>query len=116
MAAPSSTFDLSIASGEEIPIEVRAAEEIMTGRDQIMGRDQAVKNAICYVFEPGNVTVDLAWDTSLMSQLTGKTDVPITATVTFKFPLSTPFRRFIRDGERGDGTYFKTASATVTLL
>lgn len=31
IAAPSSTFDLSIASGEEIPIEERAAEEITHG-------------------------------------------------------------------------------------
>lgn len=96
--------------------QIKAAEEILTGRDMIMGKDQAVKNAICYVFEPGNVTVDLEWDTSLLSQISGRTDVPITATVTFKFPLSTPFRRFIKDAERGDGTYYKTSSATVTLL
>ncbi len=31
VAAPSSTFDLSLASGEEIPIEERAAEEITHG-------------------------------------------------------------------------------------
>lgn len=31
VAAPSSTFDLSIASGDEIPIEQRAAEEITEG-------------------------------------------------------------------------------------
>ncbi len=96
--------------------DVSAAVELMTGRDQIMGRSQAVENAICYVFEPGNVTVTLDWDRSLLAQLSGRTDVPITATVTFKFPLSTPFRRFVYDGKRGDGTYFKTASATVTLL
>ena len=31
VAAPSSTFDLSIASGDEIPIELRAADEITQG-------------------------------------------------------------------------------------
>lgn len=31
VAAPTSTFDLSLSSGEEIPIEVRAAEEITHG-------------------------------------------------------------------------------------
>ncbi len=31
IAAPSSTFDLSIATGEEIPIEERASEEITHG-------------------------------------------------------------------------------------
>lgn len=95
---------------------VPAAVELMTGRDQIMGRNQAVENAICYVFEPGNVTVTLEWDRSLLAQLSGRTDVPITATVTFNFPLSTPFRRFVHDGKRGDGTYYKTGTATVTLL
>ncbi|MHC4735120.1 MAG: hypothetical protein ACYTDW_11785, partial [Planctomycetota bacterium] len=30
IAAPSSTFDLSIKSGDEIPIEQRAAEEVTT--------------------------------------------------------------------------------------
>lgn len=103
------------AAGRGCP-QVPAAVELMTGRDQIMGRNRAVENAICYVFEPGNVTVTLDWDRSLLAQLNGKTEVPITATVTFNFPLSTPFRRFIYDGRRGDGTYFKTATATVTLL
>ena len=93
-----------------------AATEIMTGSDRIMGRDAAVRNAICYVFEEGNVTVELDWQDSLLSGLAGRTEVPLRATVTFRYPLSTPFRRFIRDGERGDGTYWKTGSATVTLL
>ena len=31
VAAPSSTFDLSLANGEEIPIELRGAEEITHG-------------------------------------------------------------------------------------
>jgi hypothetical protein len=96
--------------------QVDAAVELLTGRDQIMGRNQVVENAICYVFEPGNVTVTLDWDRSFLAQLSGRTDIPVTATVTFNFPLSTPFRRFIHDGKRGDGTYYKTGSATVTLL
>lgn len=99
---------------------VPAAEELLTGNDRIAGRDQAARNALCYVFEPGNVTVDLAWQSGLFPALTGSVDVPISATVTFRFPLSTPFRRFLQDeagvGERGDGTFFMTRSATVTLL
>src|SRR5439155_4316776 len=31
VAAPSTTFDLSLLSGEEIPIEERAAEEVVSG-------------------------------------------------------------------------------------
>lgn len=99
--------------------QVPAAQEILTGSDRIMGRDQAVENAICYVFEEGNVTVEINWETTMWTRLTGQTDVPITATVTFKYPLSTPFRRFILNdggGERPDGTYYRTGTATVTLI
>ncbi|MEM9707640.1 MAG: hypothetical protein AAF871_02525 [Pseudomonadota bacterium] len=95
---------------------VPAAEEILTGGDHIQGRSQAAINALCYVHEPGNVTVTVGWDQNLMSQLLGETDVPMRATVTFRFPLSTPFRRFIYDAKRGDGTYWKEGTATVTLL
>lgn len=96
--------------------QVKAGEEILTGSDKVMGRDQAVKNAMCYVFEPGNVTVTLEWQETLRTKLTGQTDVPIRATVEFLYPLSTPFRRFVYDEKRGDGTYLKRGSAAVTLL
>ena len=95
--------------------EVRAGHEILTGADRIMGRDQAAQNALCYAFEEGNVTVSLEWQASLLSQLSGQTEVPLRATVTFRYPLSTPFRRFIGE-ERGDGTYWRTGTAAVTLL
>ena len=96
--------------------EVRAAEQILTEGGRIQGRDTAAMNAICYVFEPENVTVTLDWAGSAAGLLSGATEVPITATVTFRFPLSTPFRRFVRDGERADGTYWREGTATVTLL
>ena len=44
VAAPSSTFDLSLASGEEIPIEERAAEEITHG----FGRQTAPNDVKVY--------------------------------------------------------------------
>jgi methylthioribose-1-phosphate isomerase len=49
IAAPSSTFDLSIKSGDEIPIEQRAAEEVTTfggtpGKTQIAPDDVKVYN------------------------------------------------------------------------
>jgi len=95
---------------------VPAAEQILTEGGHIQGRDQAAINALCYVFEPGNVTVTLDWEDSLGSLMSGATELPLTATVTFRFPLSTPFRRFVHEGERGDGTYWRTGTATVTLL
>jgi len=44
VAAPSSTFDLSIKSGEEIPIEERGAEEVTCG----FGRRTAPEGAKVY--------------------------------------------------------------------
>jgi methylthioribose-1-phosphate isomerase len=44
VAAPATTFDLSIASGREIPIEQRAAEEITNG----FGRPTAPAGAAVY--------------------------------------------------------------------
>lgn len=95
---------------------VPAAEQILTEGDNIEGRDQAAINAICYVFEPENVTVDIEWVEDMGTLLSGTAELPIRATVTYRFPLSTPFRRFVREGERGDGTYWRSGTATVTLL
>ena len=95
---------------------VPAAEDIFTRSSDVAGRHAAALNALCYVHEPGNVTVTIEWQQTLLSQISGRTDVPLRATVEFRYPLSTPFRRFVRDGKRGDGTYWKTGSATVTLL
>ncbi|MEX0716780.1 MAG: S-methyl-5-thioribose-1-phosphate isomerase [Planctomycetaceae bacterium] len=44
VAAPSSTFDLALASGDDIPIEQRAAEEITQG----FGRRTAPENVVAY--------------------------------------------------------------------
>lgn len=104
------------AAGRGCPDVPREAIEALTGSDMVAGRTTAVENALCYVYEPGNVTVELEWQRSAFSLVGGQTDVPIRATVGFRFPLSTPFRRFVRDGERGDGTYWKYAEASVTLL
>ena len=112
IAASSTTGSASGRGCDRIP----AAEDLITGPGKIMGRDSAALNALCYAFEPGNVTVELEWQETLLTQITGRTNVPIRATVTFKYPLSTPFRRFVYDGKRGDGTYWKTGSASVTLL
>ncbi len=58
VAAPSSTFDLTIASGEEIPIEERAASEITNG----FGRPTAPEG--CPVFNP-------AFDVAPATHITG---------------------------------------------
>jgi methylthioribose-1-phosphate isomerase len=57
IAAPSSTFDLSIKSGVEIPIEQRAAEEVTSfAKTQIAPDDIDVYNPAFDVTEAQNIT------------------------------------------------------------
>ncbi len=57
IAAPSSTFDLNIKSGDEIPIEQRAAEEVTTfGKTQIAPEGVKVYNPAFDVTDASNIT------------------------------------------------------------
>ncbi len=57
IAAPSSTFDLSIKSGDEIPIELRAPEEVTTfGKTQIAPAGVKVYNPAFDVTDASNIT------------------------------------------------------------
>jgi methylthioribose-1-phosphate isomerase len=57
IAAPSSTFDLRIKSGNEIPIEQRAAEEVTTfEKTQIAPEGVKVYNPAFDVTEAANIT------------------------------------------------------------
>ena len=57
IAAPSSTFDLSIKSGDEIPIEQRAAEEVMTfAKTKIAPDGICVENPAFDVTEGQDIT------------------------------------------------------------
>ena len=117
LIAAASTTGAANGRGCTVP---EAAVEVLTRGDRIAGRTAAARNAICYVFEPGNVTVDLEWQRPSGLSFSIPDRVPIRATVTFKYPLSTPFRRFlIQDGiagKRADGTYWREGTASVTLL
>lgn len=108
----SATSDLS--QGRGCP-QIRAGVELVKGTGKFAGKDQALRNAICYAFEDANVSVSVEWVRSPQSYLKAPKTLPIRATVEFRYPLSTPFRRFIKDGERGDGTYWRLGKATVEL-
>lgn len=114
-AAP--TTGAALARGCTVP---EAGFEAMTSGNRIAGRDGALRNALCYVQEPANVRVELEWLTTGGLPISLTERVPIRATVHFRFPLSTPFRRFINadgnGGTRGDGTYWRQGTATVVLL
>lgn len=100
-----------------------ACPTITAGQDLIAGSvlsdrlEEATNNAICYAFEPGNVQVtEVKWADGLITELAGSAATPIEVTVRFKYPLNTPFRRFLYDGKRPDKTYWRWGEATVTLL
>lgn len=104
----------STVGGSSCP-DLPAAQQILTADNRIAGRDTAAFNALCYAFTPGNVEVDVEWVYSSAATLTGLDNLPVKATVRFKLPLSTPFHRFVREGE-AHGVSWRWGEATVTLL
>jgi hypothetical protein len=110
-ASPASDFAPARGACPRIP----AALDVIRGTGQTGGFDQAVANALCYAYEPGNVEVRVEWVQGGLSLLQGADSTPLRATVRFRAPLSTPFRRFVMDGKRGDGTYWRWAEATAVL-
>ncbi|MEO9827235.1 MAG: hypothetical protein ABJF50_22765 [Paracoccaceae bacterium] len=117
LVAAAPTTGAAFARGCSVP---DAGVEVMTGGNRIAGRDQALRNALCYVQETANLRVELEWVTTGGLPISLSERVPIRATVHFRYPLSTPFRRFLMNqgisGKRGDGTYWRESSATVVLI
>lgn len=109
-AAPSSAF----AQGRGACPRLPAAEQIATASALGGGLTEAFMNRVCYAFEPGNVEVEVAWQSGVFTTF-GVTTPPIEATVTYRYPLTTPFRRFLGDGRHSDGSYWREGSATVVL-
>jgi hypothetical protein len=110
-AAPSSAF----AKGRNTCPDLPAARDVLGGGSLDAGLGEAFLNRVCYAYEPGNVTVEVEWETDITTTF-GITTPPIRATVTYRYPLTTPFRRFLDDGQRDDGSYWREGSATVVLL
>lgn len=95
--------------------DIVAARQSLAGTGRTGGYDEALANALCYAYEPGNVEVEVGWVQTGLNLLPGASSIPMRATVRFRTPLSTPFRRFLSDGKRGDGTYWRWGEATVVL-
>lgn len=93
-----------------------ALVDFMVGAGVREGLREAVAEMACYAFEAENVTVTVDWVTavpgvSLLSALP-----PIEATVTFRMPVFVPVRGIFSDGRRGDGTHYRTLTATARVL
>ncbi len=94
---------------------ITAGQQILSTDNRIAGRDQAAHNALCYAFNPTNIEVTVAWDYVSRAALTDPDNLPVKATVRFKLPLNTPFRKFVEDGKT-NGVYWRWGEATVVLL
>lgn len=109
-ASPTSEF----AKGRGCP-NIVAGLQIARASGKLNGLDDALTNAICYAYERENVTVTADWDLSTITRIVGADSIPMRAKVRYRAQLSTPFRRFIYDEKRGDGTYWKWVEAEVVL-
>lgn len=101
----------------------QAAVEIFEATNPQRNLTPALKNRLCYAFDDNNFAVTVEWMDTVKWPVTGNTEVPVAfarakpikATVKFKYPLTTPFRRFISDEKEGDH-YYRWGEATVVLL
>lgn len=109
-ASPTSKF----AKGRGCP-NIIAGHQLAKASGKLNGLDSALQNAICYAYQADNVTVTANWDTTALTSILGGDSIPMRAKVSYKAQLSTPFRRFIYDTKRADGTYWKLIEAEVVL-
>lgn len=114
LVAASSPSEFATSRG--VCAQITAGKQLIAGTGKLNSLSAPVANSLCYAYEPGNVDVTVEWVQSGIAPLSGSTTIPMRATVRFKYPLSSPFRRFIYDGQRADGTYWKWGEATVVLL
>ncbi|WP_161635636.1 hypothetical protein [Actibacterium mucosum] len=113
-AAPGSRHAVNRGACETVPAAERAIQQAGLRGDLT----QAMRNRICYAFEPENVGVQVAWRVSpfdFIGALEGPVSHAIEANVTFRYPAATPLARFIADGQRGDGSYWIEKSARVVI-
>jgi hypothetical protein len=93
-----------------------AAVDLIIGAGVRQGLREAVEAKACYAFEPENVDVEFAWTSTMIGVSSARGLPPLEATVTFRMPVFLPVRGVFSDGRRGDGTHYRTISATVNLL
>lgn len=110
-AAPPSRQARERGACEHLP----AALAAMRGAGLEASLEAAFENRLCYVFEPGNVEVDVRWRQDLML-LAGAEAYPIVeATVRFRYQIHAPIAQWFSEERRGDGTTWRLGEATVVL-
>lgn len=116
-----SPADVSIhRSPAQMPHSVLSAIAIVSG---LGGREQALINKAEYAFDPSNTIVEVKPAVSSLNQAGIEIDAArpgdawaVTATVTFRMSLDMPIAARLLGEPRGDGSYYETSTAEVTLL
>jgi methylthioribose-1-phosphate isomerase len=72
VAAPYSTFDMSLASGEEIPIEQRSAEEITNGFGRRTAPAEMATYAPAFDVTPAELIAGIVTDRGIISPVTAE--------------------------------------------
>lgn len=95
--------------------QITAGREIVIGAQKLNGLDAAVAAKICYAYAPANTRISTAWVSRPSDSEERNIRWTMSATVEFRYPLSTPFRRFLGT-KASDGNYYRWGKATVELM
>lgn len=116
-----SPADVSIQrSPTQMPHSVLSSMAKASGLE---GREQALINKAEYAFDPSNTIVQIKPAVSSLNQPGIEIDAAqpgdawaVTAIVTFRMSLDMPIAARLLGKSRGDGSYYETSTAEVTLL
>jgi len=116
-----SPADVSIQrSPTRMPHSILSAMAKVSGLD---GRELALRNKAAYAFDPSNTIVEIKPALSSLNQPGIEVDAAqpgdawaVTASVTFRMSLDMPIAARLLGKPRGDGSYYETSTAEVTLL
>jgi len=104
----------------QMPVSVLNALAKTAGLD---GREQVLMNKAAYAFDPANTRVEVRPAVSTENQPGIEFDLkqpadawPVTATVSFRMALDMPIASRLLGKPRGDGSYYESSTAEVTLL
>ena len=119
-AAPSSSFAVErngCPSSAQHPLS-KGLPLLADGAGIPVHLKTAIRNKICYILEPGNVSVETKWvPVGTALALTGIIDdpPPVEAEVRYRYALTTPIGGMLAGGTRSDGTKWREGVAKVVL-
>lgn len=128
-AETAARFALIAASPADVSIKRSAAQipnSVLRAMAKVGGladREAVLINKARYAFDPSNTVVNIKQATSSLNQPGVSADAgqpgdawAVTAEVTFRMSLDIPIAARLLGTARGDGSYYETSTAEVTLL